>query len=73
MTNMKVYSFDRTGSDGLRYSVRVLLTPEELRGLQKAQIVPIDVEEIVGMQGAADELIAEFEKDNYLSDGNRLM
>jgi hypothetical protein len=60
---MKVYSATQTGRDGLLYSVRYLLEPGELAGLQAAGIVPADADEVVGMQGAADGLVAMLERD----------
>ena len=59
---MKPYGEFKTGADGKEYAVRYLLTPEELGGLQKAGIVG-DVIEIVGLQDAAESVVAMLERD----------
>ena len=59
---MKPYGEFKTGADGQIYAVRYLLTPEELAGLQKAGIVG-EVSEIVGLQDAAESIVAMLERD----------
>ena len=59
---MKPYGEFKTGADGKLYAVRYLLTPEELAGLQKAGIIG-DVVEIVGLQSAAETVVAMLERD----------
>lgn len=58
---MKVYSAIQTGADCQQYSVRCLLTPEELAGLQAAGIIR-EAEEVVGMQDVADGFVALLER-----------
>jgi hypothetical protein len=66
---MQVFSYQMIGADELQYSVRLLLTPEELRGLQKAMIVPLNVAEVLGMQDVADGLVATMEREMLLLSG----
>lgn len=54
---------EQTGRDGLTYSVRYLLEPDELAGLQAAGLVPRDACEVVGMQAVADGVVAMLERD----------
>ena len=68
---MKVYSETKTGSDGQLYSVRYLLDAEELFGLQAAKLIgPVD--EVIGMQEAADLLMAGFEKQQHQACGGTI-
>ena len=60
---MKVFSFEAAGRSGRRYEVRLLLEAEELAALQAEGVVPGDVCEVVGMQTAADTLVAAFERE----------
>jgi hypothetical protein len=63
---LKAWSFDAVGSDGLCYSVRLLATTQELEGWQRAGLVPQTAVELVGMQDAADQLVAQFEREAYV-------
>lgn len=65
---MKAYSTEMQGSDGLTYSVRLLLEPQELAGLQSAGVIG-EAHEIVGMQDAADSLVANLQKQYYTATG----
>ena len=65
---MKVYAASAVGLDGAPYSVRLLLEPEELAGLQAAGIIG-EVQEVVGMQDAADSLVAGLQKQFYTASG----
>ena len=65
---MAVWSEDKTGDDGLVYSVRYLLAREELIGMQQAGIIG-PVAEIVGMQDVADSMLAGFEKQAFMACG----
>ena len=66
---MKAYSTTATGADGLAYSVRYLLEPDELAGLQAAGLVPMDAAEIVSLQSVVDGLVASFERDCWRAAG----
>lgn len=68
---MKVYAASVTGNDGLAYSMRLLLEPEELAGLQEAGILG-EVGEVIGMQHAADLLVAGLEKEFYTATGGQI-
>ena len=68
---MKVWTETKTGNDGLKYSVRYLLEDDELSGLQNAGVIG-SVYQIVGMQEAADSVIAGFEKQIYTSFGGQV-
>lgn len=65
---MRVYVYSARGADGFSYSVRLLLEPEELHGLQRAGIVG-EVSEVIGMQEAADTLVAGLQKEFYTATG----
>ncbi len=65
---MKVWSINQAGRDGKLYSVRYLLTLEELAGLQAAGLIG-DVDEVIGMQEAADSVVAMFERDAAVACG----
>jgi hypothetical protein len=65
---MKVYSTTAIGLDGAAYSVRFLLDPAELRGLQRAGIIGA-VDEVLGMQDLADALVADMEKQMHTACG----
>lgn len=65
---IKVWSELKTGKDGLTYSVRYLLSDDEIRGLQSAGLIG-PVSEIVGMQEAADSLMASYEKEQHQAGG----
>ena len=58
---MKVYSAALILPDGRAYSVRYLLEPDELAGLQAVGLVPDHAFELVGLQDAADCLLAGLE------------
>lgn len=66
---MKAYAADQTAADGRVFSVRYLLTDEELQAMQAAGLVPMDAAEIVSLQSVADSLIACFERDCYRAAG----
>lgn len=68
MNDATVYSEIRTGKDGRQYSVRYLLTVEELEALQIAGIVG-NVSEIVGYAEVTDSLLAAFERELFLNAG----
>jgi len=68
---MKVWSIGQTGCDGKLYSIRYLLTPEELAGLQAAGLLG-DVDEVIGMQEAADSVVAMFERDVAVACGGAI-
>ena len=65
---MKVYSAQIVGSDGHAYFVRYLLTPEHLAGLQAAGIVG-EVDEVVGLQDCADQIVGGLEKQMHAAMG----
>ena len=65
---MKVYDTEIIGSDGLAYVVRYLLTPEHLAGLQAAGIVG-EVDEVVGMQDCANQIVGGLEKQMHAAMG----
>jgi hypothetical protein len=69
---MIVYSYQAIGADGNQYSVRLMLTPDELRGLQRAMLVPLNVCEVIGLQDAADGLVATLERDLLVAHGVRM-
>lgn len=71
MPEMLVFSEVRTGQDGAQYSVRHLLTRQELAGLQAAGVVG-DVFEVVGMQSVADAVVARFELEAVIASGGRV-
>ena len=68
---MKVWSELKTGSDGRLYGVRYLLTDEECRHMQSVGLIG-DVMEIVGMQAAADQVMAAFERDQMICEGGAI-
>ena len=59
---MKAYGEFKTGNDGKKYAVRYFLDEEEVAGLQQAGIIG-DVVEIVGLQSAAETVVAMLERD----------
>ena len=66
---MKVYStFMASPVNGLVYGVRLLLTDEELAALRKAEILG-NVAEVIGMQHAADLMVAELELECHTATG----
>lgn len=65
---MKVYAISAIGTDGLEYSVRLLLDQEELEGLRSAGIIP-EASELVGSEPFADSLIAGLEKQMHKACG----
>jgi len=68
---MIVWSATDQAADGQIYSVRYLLTPDELAGLQAAGLVG-NVEEVVGLQDVADGIVATFERDLVMACGGRV-
>ena len=69
---MKAYSATFTLADGRVFSVRYLLDAEELAGLQAVGLIPHDACQVVGMQEAADNLIAHIEAQSYKAFGGVL-
>lgn len=65
---MKVYSTIKTGNDGLQYSLRMLLEPSELQGLQSAGIIG-NVNEVIGMQEVADSVMAGYQLQMHTACG----
>ncbi len=65
---MKVYVYQAIGTDGFKYSVRLLLDAEELIALQAAGVIG-EVDEVIGMQEAADSLVAGLQKQFYTACG----
>ena len=70
-SRQKVWSEIKEGSDGLSYSVRYLLDDEEMNSLQNVGIVGA-VYQLVGMQDAADLLVAGYEKQQHESNGGTI-
>lgn len=68
---MKVYSAAIILPDGRTFSIRYLLAADELAGLQAAGILG-EVSEVVGMQQAADGLVAHWEKQSFIDNGGNL-
>lgn len=68
---MIVWGSIKRGADGKLYSVRYLLTREELAGLQAADLLG-DVDEVIGMQEAADSVVAAFERDAVVACGGAI-
>jgi hypothetical protein len=61
----------KPGNDGKVYGVRYLLTREEKDWLQRRGVIG-EVAEVVGMQAAADALVAQFELDAMVYEGGRV-
>lgn len=68
---MKAYATLMTGTDGMTYSVRLMATADEISGYQAAGVIG-EACEIIGMQDAADSLVAELQKQNYTASGGIL-
>ena len=68
---MIVFGAIQRGADGKDYGVRYLLTREELAGLQAAGLVG-EVDEVIGMQEAADSVVAAFERDAVVACGGAI-
>ncbi len=66
---MKVFSYEAQGRSGARYDVRLLLEDAELAALQAEGLVPAHVVEVVGMQTAADTVMAQFEREALVACG----
>ena len=66
---MKVHSAALLLPDGRSFSVRYLLDADELAGLQAVGLIPDHAFEVVGMQDAADCVIAEMERQAYTARG----
>lgn len=66
---MKVYSACLILPDGRTFSVRYLLDAEELAALQAVGLVPDHASEVVGMQDAADYVLAQLELQAYAVNG----
>lgn len=58
----------KAGTDGRMYGVRYLLSREEKDWLQRKGVIG-EVAEVVGMQAAADALVASLERDALLYEG----
>lgn len=69
---MKVWSYLARGRSGAWYSVRLLLDEEELRAMQAEGLVPAHAAEVVGMQTAADTVVAQFEREALVAGGGRV-
>lgn len=69
MSDVKVWSEIKIGSNGRTYSIRYLLSSEEIRGLQGAGLIGMDIAEVIGMQRVADTILADFEKQLYTAAG----
>ena len=69
---MKVYSAALILPDGHSYSVRYLLTAEELAGLQAVGLVPDHACEVVSLQDAADCVLAGLEKRAHTALGGAI-
>lgn len=69
MSDVKVWTENKRGRDGLEYSVRYLLDSEEIKGLQGAGLISMDIAEVIGMQRVADTILADFEKQLYTAAG----
>ena len=65
---MKAFAEEKTGADGRCYSVRYLLTEDELRGLQTAGLIG-EVQEVVDVQEAAAALVASWERAAMVAAG----
>ena len=61
----------KPGNDGKVYGVLYLLTREEKDRLQRSGVIG-EVAEVVGMQAAADALVAQFERDAMVYEGGRI-
>lgn len=61
----------KPGNDGKVYGVLYLLTREEKDRLQRRGVIG-EVAEVVGMQAAADALVAQFERDAMVYEGGRI-
>jgi hypothetical protein len=70
---LKVWSFNARGLDGCDYSVRLLATDAELEGWQRGSLVPSrHITQVIGMQPAADALIARIEYDSHTASGGKI-
>lgn len=69
--DFRIWSETKTGTDGRQYDVRYMLTRQELEHMQKVGLVG-DVGEIVGMQTAADAMVAQLEREAMLVEGGRV-
>lgn len=69
---LQVYTQEATGSDGRTYGLRYLLTPLELSHLQSVGLIGRPVSRIVGMQQAADQTVADFERQAHVFAGGSL-
>lgn len=69
---LRPFSGTVRGKDGQPYSVRFLLTDDERNGLTHAGVLPDDLCEIVGMQGAAEQIMIRFEMQAYTAMGGQL-
>ena len=65
---LKIYSETKRAPDGREFSVRYMLTAEELAGLQGAGLLG-EAEELVWMQHAADSFCAQWERDAHVLQG----
>lgn len=68
----KVYSSTMIAPAGHAYSVRYLLDPEELAGLQAAGLIADNTCEVVGLQEYADIIAADFERQTAMAMGGYL-
>lgn len=66
---MKVFSAALILPDGRSFSIRYLLDADELAGLQAVGLIPDHACEVVGLQDAADSLLAALEKQAHTAMG----
>jgi hypothetical protein len=59
---MAVWTEAKIGLDGREYELRYLLTPNEVRGLRCAGLLPEALLRVHGMQQAGDTSIAQLER-----------
>ena len=56
-----VWSSDRVGMDGLTYSVSYFGTEEHIRQLQRVGLAPKNLDQVIGLERVADEVVASLE------------
>lgn len=68
----RIYSHDVIGNDGLTYSLRTMLTLEEVTALKAAGVIPKSADEVIGLSTFAETLAAGYELEAHLYYGGRL-
>lgn len=68
----RIYSHDVIGNDGLTYSLRTMLTLEEVTALKAAGVIPKSADEVIGLSSFADIMAAGYELEAHLYHGGRL-